>query len=122
MTDKSPGHRPRALSHRTVTLHRPQIRPPQPQRAIWSEFESVRPAVLAALAHSVVTALQRIRDIDLANVPRFLDAAYWCAAAAPALGFTEERVVQAITDPTAMWLGSDLLRDEVRTFLPPAAI
>ena len=38
------GTSPRALSHRTVTLGRPQIRRPQPERAIWSEFESVRSA------------------------------------------------------------------------------
>jgi energy-coupling factor transporter ATP-binding protein EcfA2 len=113
---------PRALSHRTVTLQRPQIRRPQPERAIWSEFESLRPALLAALAQAVVTALHRIRDIDLANVPRFLDSAYWCAAAAPALGFTEEKMVEAISDPTAMWIGSDPLRDALRTFLPCAAI
>ena len=112
---------PRSLSHRTVTLRRAQIRRPQPERAIWSEFQSLRPALLAALAQAVVTVLQRIRDVDLANVPRFLDAAYWCAAAAPAFGFTEEKIVEAITNPAIMWIGSDPLRDALRTFLPPDA-
>ena len=113
---------PRALSHRTVTLQRPLIRRPHPERAIWSEFESLRPALLATLAQAVVTALQRIRDIDLPNVARFPDSAYWCAAAAPALGLTEEKIVEAISDPAAMWLGADPLRDALRTLLPPAAV
>ena len=113
---------PRALSHRTLSLHRSSLRRPQPERAIWSEFESLRPALLAALAHGVVTALQRIRDIDLANVSRFPDSAFWCAAAAPAFGLSEQTMVEAITDPAAMWLGSNPLRDALRTLLPPGTL
>jgi len=121
-TDKSAGHR-RALFRIAPSLsgaRRFAGRSPSAPSGLSSR--ACVQQVLTALAHSVVTALQRIRDIDLANVPRFLDAAYWCVAAAPALGFTEGRLVQAITDPTAMWLGSDPLRDALRTFLPPPAV
>lgn len=113
---------PRSLSHRTITLQRSPIRRLQPERAIWSEFESLRPALLGTLAQAVVAALHRIRDIDLANVARFPDSAYWCAAAAPAFGLKEEVIVDAIADPTAMWLGADPLRDALRTLLKPYAV
>ncbi len=113
---------PRALSHRTLTIQRSPVRCVHPERALWSEFESLRPALLGALAQAVVTALQRIRDIDLSNVARFPDSAVWCAAAAPALGLTEQAAIQAVTDPAAMWLGADPLRDALRTFLATGAV
>jgi hypothetical protein len=113
---------PRALSHRTLTIQRSPIRRPHAERALWSEYESLRPALLAALAQAVVGALQRIRDIDLSNVARFPDSAVWCAAAAPALGLTEQAAIQAITDPAAIWLGADPLRDALRTLLAPGAV
>jgi len=113
---------PRALSHRTLTIQRSLIRRPHAERALWSEYESLRPALLAALAQAVVSALHRIRDIDLSNVARFPDTAVWCAAAAPALGLTEQAAIQAVTDTAAMWFGADPLRDALRTLLAPGAV
>ena len=112
---------PRSLSNRTVTISRGPIKRLYPEAALWSEFESLRPAVLASLANAAVTALHRLRDIDLPNVVRFPDAAIWSAAAAPALGLTEQVIVEALTDPTAVWIGSDPLRDALRTLIAPDA-
>jgi len=111
----------RSLSNRTVKIQRAPIKRLHPEAALWSEFESLRPAVLAALAQAAVTALHRIRNIDLPSVPRFPDAAVWAAAAAPALGVSEQTMVDAITDPAAIWIGSDPLRDALRTLLAPNA-
>ncbi len=86
---------------------------------LWSEFETMRPALFAAFAEAATTALHRIRDIDLGNVARFPDCAIWAAAAAPALGLDEQSVVDAFTDPDAVWIGSDPLRDAVYTLLRP---
>jgi len=113
---------PRALSHRTVTVQRHSIRRLSPERALWSDFESLRPALLGALAQAVVIALQRIRDIDLPSVARFPDAAQWCAAAAPALGLKEQAAIDAITDPAAMWIGADPLRDALRAVITPNGV
>jgi hypothetical protein len=75
---------PRALSHRTLTIPRTAIRRLLPERALWTEFERLRPALLGALAEAVACALKRIRDIELPSIARFPDTALWCAAAAPA--------------------------------------
>ena len=107
----------RSLSNRTVMIQRNPIKRLLPQAALWSEFESLRPAMLAALAQAAVTALHRIRHIDLPHVTRFPDAAVWAAAAAPALGVSEQAMVEAITDPAAIWIGSHPLRDALVALL-----
>src|SRR5579872_3853777 len=101
---------PRSLSNRTLLIERSPLKRLLPEAALWSEFESLHPAVLAALVHAAATALHRVRDIDLPNVTRFADATVWAAAAAPALGLTEETVVQALSDRAAVWVGFDPLR------------
>jgi hypothetical protein len=109
----------RSLSNRTLTVHMTPPTAAIPESALWSEVESMRPALLAALSDAVVSALHRIRDVDLGNVARFSDAANWTAAAAPALGLTEQSIVDAIFDPAAVWIGSDPLRDTLRAYLKP---
>jgi hypothetical protein len=109
----------RSLSNRTLAI---QMKPPTsmlPEAALWSEFEAMRPALLAALSDAVASALHNIRDVDLGNVPRFSDCANWTAAAAPALGLTEQSIVDAISDPAGIWIGADPLRDTIHAFLQP---
>ena len=113
---------PRGLSNRTTTVRRKQVSRPQPESALWSEFERLRPALLATLAQAVSTALHRIRDIEPPNVARFPDAAVWCSASAPALGLTENALVAALTDPLAVWTGSDPLGDALRALIAPHAL
>ncbi|MBZ5610491.1 MAG: hypothetical protein LAP38_19695 [Acidobacteriia bacterium] len=108
---------PRSFSNRTLTIDLAAIAAPRPEAALWSEFEAMRPAWLAALGDAVGAALHRIRDIDLGNVARFPDCAAWAAAAAPALGLNERSIVDALTDPDAVWIGSDPLRDAVHGLL-----
>jgi putative DNA primase/helicase len=108
---------PRTLANRTLTIQLQHIALPRPEAAIWSTFETLRPAVLAALSDAVATALFRIRDIDLGNVPRFPDCATWTAAAAPALGLDEAAVINAFADPNSVWAGSDPLREAIHELL-----
>ncbi len=108
---------PRTLANRTITIQLEHIARPRPEAAIWSAFEAIRPAALAALADSMATALHRIRDIDLGNVPRFPDCAAWTAAAAPALGLSEAAVISVFADPGSVWTGGDPLREAVQALL-----
>lgn len=103
----------RTLSHRTLAVTLPPLSNLRPESVIWAAFEQLRPAMLAVLYDAIGTALRRIRDIDLGNVPRFADAATWAAAAAPALGLDESAVVEVFSDPETIWTGSDPLRDAV---------
>jgi hypothetical protein len=108
---------PRALGNRTVTIQLGPLAAPRPEAALWSAFETIRPALVATLADAAASALQRIRDIDLGNVARFPDCAAWAAAAAPALGLDQEAIVDALAGPSAIWAGSDPFRDAVYAFL-----
>jgi hypothetical protein len=108
---------PRSFSNRTLAIDLEPIGAQRPEAAIWSEFEAMRPTLVTALAETVATALRRIRDIDLANVGRFPDGAAWAAAAAPALGLTESAAAGALTDPDAIWMGADPLRDAVHALV-----
>jgi putative DNA primase/helicase len=102
---------PRTLSQRTLTVDLPRIPALRPESAIWSAFELLRPALLAAFYDALAAALRRIREIDLASVARLPDCATWAAAAAPALALEEPAIVQVFADPESMWIGSDPLRD-----------
>lgn len=70
----------------------------RPESDIWREFEKLRPQLLGALCTAVATALRRLPEIKLETAPRLADAAVWAAAAAPALGVTEEEILYAF-DP-----------------------
>ncbi|HEV8037230.1 MAG TPA: hypothetical protein VGP62_00095 [Bryobacteraceae bacterium] len=108
---------PRTLANRTLTIQLEPIAHPRPEAAIWSTFETLHPSALAALSNAVSTALSRMRDIDLGNVPRFLDCATWTAAAAPALGLDEAAVINAFADPHSVWSGADPLREALYAVL-----
>jgi hypothetical protein len=113
---------PRTLANRTLTIWLERIARPRPESAIWSDFAALHPAALGTIANAAVTALHRIRDIDLGNVPRFPDAAAWTAAAAPALGLDESAVINAFADPASVWTGSDPLREAIHALLVPTGV
>lgn len=102
---------PHALSNRTLSVLLPAIRSFRPEAALWSAFEALRPAALAALCTAVTTALRRIRDVDVTNVRRIPDCAAWAAAAAPALGLEESAIFEAVSDPASVWAGAAPFRD-----------
>ena len=113
---------PRTLANRTLTIQLETIAHPRPEADLWSAFESLHPAALAALSDAVSTALQRIRDIDLGNVARFPDCATWTAAAAPALHLDEAAVIHAFAGPNSSWAGSDPLRDAIHALLETTSV
>jgi len=108
---------PRTLANRTITIQLQHIARPRLEGDIWSAFETIHPAALAALSDAVSTALYRIRDIDLGNIARFPDSATWTAAASPALGLDEAAAINAFADPNSVWAGSDPLREAVHALL-----
>jgi hypothetical protein len=108
---------PRTLSNRTLTIDLPPIITLRPEASLWSEFETLRPRILATLATAVATALGRIRQVDLGNVARFPDCAAWAAAAAPALGLEQTAIVDALAGPNSMWAGDDPLREAIHTLV-----
>ena len=108
---------PRTLANRTLTIQLEHIALPRPEAAIWSTFDTLHSPTLAALSDAVATALSRIRDIDLGNVPRFPDCATWTAAAAPALGLDEAAVINTFADPNSVWAGADPLREAIHALL-----
>jgi putative DNA primase/helicase len=108
---------PRTLARRTLTVQLEQIARPRPEAAIWSAFQTLHAGALAILCDAVRTALSRIRDIDLGNVPRFPDCAAWTSAAAPALGLDEPAVLHAFADPASVWAGADPLREALHALL-----
>jgi putative DNA primase/helicase len=108
---------PRTLARRTLTVQLEQIARPRPEAAIWSAFQTLHAGALATLCDAVQTALSRIRDIDLGNVPRFPDCATWIAAAAPALGLDEPAVLNAFANPASVWAGADPLRETLHALL-----
>lgn len=110
---------PRTLANRTLTVHLDHIACPRPEAVIWSAFEALRPAVLSSLSDAVSTAMCRIRDIDLGNVPRFPDCAAWTLAAAPCLGLDAAAVIGAFAAPGSVWAGSDPLREAMHALLEP---
>ncbi len=110
---------PRALSNRALVVDLEPLTALRPEAAFWSEFEALRPALLASLTDAVATALRRIRDIDLGNVARFPDGAAWTAAAAPALDISERDIKNALSDPDAVWIGSNPLRKALHALIPP---
>ncbi len=112
----------RTLANRTITIRLERLARPRPESAIWSDFAGLHPAALSTLANAAVSALHRIRDIDLGNVPRFPDAAAWTAAAAPALALDEAAVINAFADPTSVWSGSDPLREAIHALLVPTGV
>jgi hypothetical protein len=108
---------PRTLSNRTLTIDLPPITALRSEASLWAQLEALRPAILATLATAVATALRRIREVDLGNVPRLPDCAAWAAAAAPALALDPADIVETFSDSSSMWAGSDPLREVIHDFL-----
>jgi putative DNA primase/helicase len=116
---QSPWTPTRSLANRSLTIDLEPIAAPRPEAAVSSDFEALRLPAFAALADAVSCALRNIRDTQLGNVARFPDCVAWAAAAAPVLDLDPAAIVEAISDPESMWLGSDPLRDTLHALLRP---
>jgi hypothetical protein len=90
------------LAGRLLPIELPPITPARrrAESELTREFEALHAQALGALCDAAATALARIGNIRLTQLPRFADAALWSAAAAPALGLSEGQVLAAL-DPGA---------------------
>jgi len=118
---QAPFTAPRSLANRSIAMDLAAIEAPRTEAAVMADFEALRAPMLAMLADGASAALRNIRDIDLAHVTRLPDSTAWVAAAAPALGLAPEAIVEAVSDPDAVWLGTDPLREAVYALLGPSA-
>lgn len=112
----------RSLSNRTIAIDLEPIAAPRPEAALSADFEALRAPALAALADAVASALRNVRDTQLENIPRFPDCVTWTAAAAPVLSLDPAALLEAVSHPEFMWIGSDPLRDTLYALLRPNPI
>jgi len=64
-----------------------------------SELKTVLPQVLQLLLTALATALANIAAERTYPLPRLADAAAWTVAAAPALGLTQQEILEALSTP-----------------------
>ena len=105
LNDDNPGAPPKrhrllrhpALADRALIANLEPI--PSGQRRteeqLWTDFEKAHPGMLAGLSTAVSTALRRLPELRLQSLPRMAGAAAWVAAAAPALGVSEQQILDA---------------------------
>jgi len=102
--DDSAASNEGALANYAITISLPAIAAPQrrTEREMLSEFESVRPTLLAAACSAVSLALAKVGATSLEFPSRFADASQWAIAAAPSLGIAEAQMRIALCpDPLA---------------------
>lgn len=114
---QSPWMPTRSLSSRTLAVDLTVLAAPRPEASVWADFEPLRASALAVLADAVACALRNIRQVDLGNIARFPDSVVWAAAAAPVIGLDPAAIVDVVSDPESIWLGTDALRDTLYTLL-----
>jgi hypothetical protein len=68
------------LGGRALTVQMPAIENPIPETDLMSQFEQIRPTLLAALCNFASQALKRRPTMHMEDLPRMADAALWCAA------------------------------------------
>ena len=80
------------LLDRSISLYLPSIEDEnrRPEKEFWPDYYAARPRILGALLTAVSLALQNVDTINLSKLPRMADFALWAAAAAPALGISQE--------------------------------
>lgn len=59
------------------------------EREFWRSFDAQRPRLLGALLTAVSTAMRRLPNVRLDELPRMADFAEWATAAEPALGLAD---------------------------------
>jgi hypothetical protein len=83
------------LLDRAVVIAAPPIANVRDEEQLDGEFRERQPRILGALLDAVSSAIRRYPRVKLEKLPRMADFAKWAAAAAPALGWSEERFLQA---------------------------
>jgi hypothetical protein len=65
------------------------------ERQFWADFGAAKPQILGALLTAVSTALRRLPELDVADVPRMADAYLFALAAEPGLGLPNGTIASA---------------------------
>ncbi len=88
------------LLDRAVRLTLPTIPDDQrrTERAIWSAFELLRPAILGAFLDAVSVALRNRDSVRFARLPRMADCAVWVVAAEPACPWAPGQFIAALEE------------------------
>ncbi|MGY4800158.1 hypothetical protein [Teichococcus aerofrigidensis] len=68
----------------------------KPEDEVWKDFDAAAPGILALLLDGLALALKRLPTLRLSRLPRMADFARLACAAAPAFGWTEEEMLEAI--------------------------
>ncbi|MGF1472426.1 MAG: hypothetical protein ACFB50_11905 [Rubrobacteraceae bacterium] len=87
----------------------------RPEAELWREFETTRPAILAALFEAVSGALRSVEAVRLEGMPRMADFAVWVTAAEEALGWEPGAFMDAYTGNRLEATDSALDADPVAT-------
>lgn len=90
---------PETIANRALAIH---LKPLPALRTLYDlkrEFESIQPAVLAALCDAVSAALARRDAFATRSYQRLADVTAWALAASPALGLSESSIETAVIDP-----------------------
>ncbi len=94
----------------------------RPETEVWGDFADAAPGVLALLLDGVATALRRLPELRLAELPRMADFARLAAAAAPAFKWTEVDILAAIASnratAVATVIEADPVAEAVRSLCP----
>ncbi len=68
----------------------------RPEAEVWRDFDAAAPGILAALLDGLAMALHRLPTLRIGNLPRMADFARLACAAAPAFGWTERDMLDAL--------------------------
>ena len=83
------------LADRSITLMLPEIEEYASEADLWEAFDLAQPRLLGALLDVVSGAMRREPEVKLEQLPRMADFARWTAAAAPALSWDADGLLDA---------------------------
>jgi hypothetical protein len=83
------------LSERTITLQLEPIKTRREERALWLEFDQLKPYIFGAICDALSAGLRYADKVKLDNPPRMADAATWITACEYADGWMTGAFVQA---------------------------
>ena len=65
------------------------------EQEFWAAFDEAHPRILGALLDTAVSALARLDQIEVRDLPRMSDFARWVIAAEPHLGWADGALLSA---------------------------
>lgn len=93
----------------------------RPETEVMREFEGARPHIVGALFDAIATALRRLPQVRLMELPRLADFARVAVAAAPGLGASEQEMLAILggvrEEAVCMALEGSPVAEAVRAFM-----